>query len=303
MTRRRLVATFSDWLELFRAGNCITGLVGVFLGATLALEAIPSGDEARITLLLGLSVYAFMASWNALNDYLDLDIDKVNQPGRPIPSGRISISSARNGILLMMAISLGSLAQGGLIASGLTEDFSSWYPAVFIWLAAILLLVNYESIGSVTLGLKERGLPGNLAISLSVGLVVLFGAAGVFDPWNQRAMSLFFIGTLYNLAREIIKDIEDMEGDEGRNTFAMRVGAEKARAVAWAILLVTMIALISPFALNVFPDIHLILMAPALFMLTVVKKHLFLAEDTAAQKMTKKSMILALIGILISALV
>jgi hypothetical protein len=83
----------------------------------------------------------------------------------------------------------------------------------------------------------------------------------------------------------------------------MRVGAEKARAVAWAILLVTMIALISPFALNVFPDIHLILMAPALFTLTVVKKHLFLAEDTAAQKMTKKSMILALIGILISALV
>ena len=104
MTRRRLVASFSDWLELFRAGNCITGLVGVFLGATLALEAIPSGDEARITLLLGLSVYSFMASWNALSDYLDLDIDKVNQPGRPIPSGRISISSARNGILLMMAI-------------------------------------------------------------------------------------------------------------------------------------------------------------------------------------------------------
>ena len=73
------MGTVRDWLGLFRAGNCITGFVGVFLGAILTLEDLPSGNNLRITTLLALSVYSFMASWNALNDYLDLEIDKINR--------------------------------------------------------------------------------------------------------------------------------------------------------------------------------------------------------------------------------
>ena len=72
-----------DWLDLFRAGNCVTGFVGVFLGAILTLEDFPTGDNLKITALLALSVYSFMASWNALNDYLDIEIDKINRPDRP----------------------------------------------------------------------------------------------------------------------------------------------------------------------------------------------------------------------------
>ena len=141
-----------------------------------------------------------------------------------------------------------------------------------------------------------------MAISLSVGLVVLYGAAGVFDPLNPRALSLFVVGTLYNFAREIIKDVEDMEGDEGRNTYAMRVGANKARTVAWAVLLLTLIALLTPFALGVFDQFHLLLVTPALFTLTQVKKHIVLTEDTAASRLIKRSMVLAMIGILIASL-
>ena len=88
---------------------------------------------------------------------------------------------------------------------------------------AIFLLTNYESSSNYSLKLKEKGLPGNIAISLSVGMVILFGAAGVFDLTHPRVISLFFIGFSYNLAREIVKDIEDMGGDEGRNTLAMRI--------------------------------------------------------------------------------
>ena len=141
-----------------------------------------------------------------------------------------------------------------------------------------------------------------MAISLSVGLVVLYGAAGVFDPLNSRALSLFFVGTLYNFAREIIKDVEDMEGDEGRNTYAMRVGADKARTFAWAVLLLTLIALLTPFAMGVFDLLHLLLVAPALFTLMQVKKHIVLTEDTAASRLIKRSMVLAMVGILIASL-
>ena len=290
-----------DWLDLFRAGNCVTGFVGVFLGAILTLEDFPKGDNLQITTLLALSVYSFMASWNALNDYLDLEIDKINRPDRPLPSGRISKSSAFTAIILTCVISFFSLFLAGQIANEMTDNFEDWYPTIFIWLIALTLLVNYED-DRILLGLKNRGLPGNLAISISVGLVVLFGAAGLFDPLNERAVSLFFIGTLYNLSREIIKDVEDMEGDEGRNTYAMRAGAENARLASWVILLITLVALLAPFALGIFDLIHMIFIAPGLFTLMSVKKHIYLAEDTAASRLIKTSMTLTMIGLILAAL-
>ena len=204
------MGTVRDWLVLFRAGNCITGFVGVFLGAILTLEGLPTGNDLNITTLLALSVYSFMASWNALNDYLDIEIDKINRPDRPLPSGRINKTVAMIAIISGCIISFGSLFLAGQIANDLTDNFEDWYPTIVIWFLALALLLNYED-DRVLLGLKNRGLPGNLAISISVGLVVLFGAAGIFDPLNQRAVSLFVIGTLYNLSREIIKDVEDMD--------------------------------------------------------------------------------------------
>ena len=290
-----------DWLDLFRAGNCVTGFVGVFLGAILTLEDFPTGDNLKITTLLALSVYSFMASWNALNDYLDLEIDKINRPDRPLPSGRISQSLALIAIILTCLISFVSLFLAGQIANAMTENFEDWYPTIFIWVIALTLLVNYED-DRILLGLKNRGLPGNLAISISVGLVVLFGAAGVFEPLNERAVSLFFIGTLYNLSREIIKDVEDMDGDEGRNTYAMRVGAENARLTSWVILLITLVALLTPFALGIFELLHIIFIAPGLFTLMSVKKHIYLAEDTSASSLIKISMTLTMIGLILAAL-
>ena len=183
----------------------------------------------------------------------------------------------------------------------MTENFENWYPTIFIWIIALALLVNYED-DRILLGLKNRGLPGNLAISLSVGLVVLFGAAGLFEPLNERAVSLFFIGTLYNLSREIIKDVEDMDGDEGRNTYAMRVGAENARLTSWVILLITLVALLTPFALGIFELLHIIFIAPGLFSLMSVKKHIYLAEDTAASRLIKISMTFTMIGLILAAL-
>ncbi len=290
-----------DWLDLFRAGNCVTGFVGVFLGAILTLEDFPKGDNLQITTLLALSVYSFMASWNALNDYLDLEIDKINRPDRPLPSGRISKSLALTAIILTCVISFFSLFLAGQIANEMTDNFEDWYPTIFIWLIALTLLVNYED-DRILLGLKNRGLPGNLAISISVGLVVLFGAAGLFDPLNERAVSLFFIGTLYNLSREIIKDVEDMDGDEGRNTYAMRAGAENARLTSWVILLITLVTLLTPFALGIFDLINIIFIAPGLFTLMSVKKHIYLAEDTAASRLIKISMTLTMIGLILAAL-
>ena len=202
----------------------------------------------------------------------------------------------------MMAASLLSIVGALGIAKDIEGEVEGWYPAVVIWIGALFLLTNYESSSSYSLRLKERGLPGNVAISLSVGMVVLFGSAGVFDPFNPRTWSVFVVGVLYNLAREIVKDIEDMEGDKGRNTYAMRVGPEKARTVAWVLLLLTLASLLIPFGIGVFPELHLLGVIPAVMLLLMVKGRLMASEDHAAQQLIKKSMYLALAAFLGSSL-
>ena len=296
-------SSVGSWFTLFRFGNSLTGLIGVIFGSLLALDQIPSGKLASITILHGLSVWAFMCSWNALNDILDVEIDKLNQPNRPLPSGDISLNNAKILTAILMCFSLFCLVYAGYISSSIEEGFENWAPSILIWLLAIFLLTNYESSSNYSLKLKDRGLPGNFAISLSVGMVILFGAAGVFEPTEPRVLSLFFIGLSYNLAREIVKDIEDMEGDEGRNTLAMRIGVEKARVLAWLILLLTMVSILAPFALEIFPAIHLLLIIPGLMTIFLVKRKLAYAEDRNAQKLIKKSLQLTLLGFIVSSLI
>ena len=296
-------SSVGSWFTLFRFGNSLTGLIGVIFGSLLALDQIPRGDLASITILHGLSVWAFMCSWNALNDILDVEIDKLNQPNRPLPRGDISLNNAKFITAILMCFSLFCLVYAGYISSSIEDGFESWAPSILIWLLAIFLLTNYESSSNYSLKLKDRGLPGNFAISLSVGMVILFGAAGVFEPTEPRVLSLFFIGITYNLAREIVKDIEDMEGDEGRNTLAMRIGVEKARVLAWMILLLTMVSILAPFALEIFPASHLLLIIPGLMTIFLVKRKLAYAEDRNAQKLIKKSLQLTLLGFIVSSLI
>tara|TARA_B100001559_G_scaffold294749_1_gene276661 strand:- start:498 stop:1400 length:903 start_codon:yes stop_codon:yes gene_type:complete len=296
-------SSVGSWFTLFRFGNSLTGLIGVIFGSLLALDQIPRGDLASITILHGLSVWAFMCSWNALNDILDVEIDKLNQPNRPLPRGDISLNNAKFLTAILMCFSLFCLVYAGYISSSIEDGFENWAPSILIWLLAIFLLTNYESSSNYSLKLKDRGLPGNFAISLSVGMVILFGAAGVFEPTEPRVLSLFFIGISYNLAREIVKDIEDMEGDEGRNTLAMRIGVEKARVLAWMILLLTMVSILAPFALEIFPASHLLLIIPGLMTIFLVKRKLAYAEDRNAQKLIKKSLQLTLLGFIVSSLI
>lgn len=296
-------SSVGSWFTLFRFGNSLTGLIGVIFGSLLALDQIPTGDLASITILHGLSVWAFMCSWNALNDILDVEIDKLNQPNRPLPSGDISLNNAKILTAILMCFSLFCLVYAGYISSSIEEGFENWAPSILIWLLAIFLLTNYESSSNYSLKLKDRGLPGNFAISLSVGMVILFGAAGVFEPTEPRVLSLFFIGLSYNLAREIVKDIEDMGGDEGRNTLAMRIGVEKTRILAWMILLFTMVVILAPFALEIFPPNHLLLVIPGLMVIFLVKRKLAYAEDRNAQRLIKKSLQLTLLGLIISSLI
>ena len=295
----------TDWATLFRLGNNLTGVLGVFLGSIIALGEVPHGILAQITILHASSVLFFMCSWNALNDIYDFEIDFVNRPGRPLPSGRISLNNAKiaTGITMISSILSIALCYWLISESSPSEglDVSEWYPSLIIWITALILLINYEF--PFGLRLKDKGLPGNISISISVGLVVVFGASAVFEPFSEKAWSLFFVGIFYNTSREIIKDVQDMEGDEGRNTLAMRIGPENARTVAWMVSILAMASVLLPFAVGVFPPLHVVLVIPAVMTLMMVKGRIIIGEDAAASSLLKRSMLLCLAALLASSLI
>ena len=283
----------------------MSGVFGVLLGSILASRGIPEGDYATITGLHSISVMTFMFSWNALNDYMDIEIDRTNRPDRPLPSGEIQLASARRGIQATGIISAVSLILAGYVSYAGNVGIENWAPSLAIWSFALFLLFNYESSSRFSYKMKDKGLPGNIAISLSVGLVIIFGAASVSKPLDERAWVVFLIGFLYNLSREIVKDIEDIDGDEGRNTFAMRAGVDRARSVAAGLLVLALASMLAPFLplFQIFTDWHVIFVIPAVVSLMMVKPRLFANEDNAAQKMTKVSMQLCLIAFLAISLI
>ena len=102
-----------------------------------------------------------------------------------------------------------------------------------------------------------------------------------------------------------MKDIEDIGGDEGRNTFAMRVGVERARTTAAWLLVLALVTILVPFLpiFQVFTNWHVIFVTPALVSLVMVKSRLFASGDHAAQKLIKISMQLCLIAFLAISLI
>ena len=295
----------TDWATLFRLGNNLTGVIGVLLGSIIALGDVPQGILAQITILHASSVLFFMCSWNALNDIYDFEIDFVNRPDRPLPSGRISLNNAKiaTGITMISSILSIALCYWLISESSPSEglDVSEWYPSLIIWITALILLINYEF--PFGLRLKDKGLPGNISISISVGLVVVFGASAVFEPFSEKAWSLFFFGIFYNTSREIIKDVQDMEGDDGRNTLAMIIGPENARTVAWMVSILALASVLLPFAVGVFPPLHVVLVIPAVMTLMMVKGRIIIGEDAAASSLLKRSMLLCLAALLASSLI
>ena len=283
----------------------MSGVFGVLLGSILASRGMPSGDYATITVLHSISVMTFMFSWNALNDYVDIDIDRTNRPDRPLPSGSIKLESAKRGIQITGLISAISLVLAGYISTTRISGLSDWLPSLVIWSFALVLLFNYESNSRFSYKMKDKGLPGNIAISLSVGLVIIFGAASVSKPLDARSWVVFLIGFLYNLSREIVKDIEDIEGDEGRNSFAMSSGVDRARALASGLLVFALAGILAPFLpfFQIFTDWHVIFVIPAVVSLMMVKPRLFASEDRAAQTLIKISMQLCLIAFLAISLI
>lgn len=286
-------AGIRTYLELMRYGNCLMAGFAAVIGTFIAFNILISGPllsgfsgafPSLDAVIVFLVVFLVSGAGNAINDYFDIKIDSINRPERPIPSGRIKAKEA-----LYFSYSL--FAIGTLVA------FSINPVCGLIALFNSLLLIFYAKT------LKGTPLLGNLSIGYLTGSVFLFGAS-VFGPVGIKALSiLFLLAALAITAREIVKDIEDMEGDskEGADTLPLRIGAKKAGYLAVFIGLLAVILSPLPYIMSVLGlrYLYLVFLADLGFLAAVTQ--LLRNNPTKSSKMFKIAMFFALIAFIAGA--
>ncbi|MEJ2054404.1 MAG: UbiA family prenyltransferase [Calditrichaceae bacterium] len=216
----------------FSAGICVV------MGQLLALGFLPSWPAV----LLGfLSVFSISSSILVLNDYFDLETDKINAPDRPLPSNKITMTEA-----LMLAF---VLLFAGLLFSYLL-GIAAFFCALFLSLIGFLYNRFF----------KKSGLPGNLMVSFSVGMTFIYGGISVGLPFNKLTWFFGLIAGLIDLGEEIAADAMDAEGDKliHSNSLAIKFGKDAALNISGLIFLLVILLSILPFVLDWFGMIYLI---------------------------------------------
>lgn len=153
----------------------------------------------------------------AINDYWDIDKDRINHPERPLPSGRISRLQAKR-----LAVSLFSTAL--LLAIPLGAS-----PLLLVTVSA-LLLWYYSPL------LKYNGILGNVLVAALVSALILLGALVAGRPLAVLYPMGFLF--LFILAKEIVWDVHDAMGDraQGTVTIANLWGDRVAFQIVWGLL-------------------------------------------------------------------
>jgi geranylgeranylglycerol-phosphate geranylgeranyltransferase len=266
-----MLLTLGGYLGLMRIPNGLIAVVSILVASLAATRSFAPG---RSILFGAAAAFLILSGGNALNDYFDRDIDAVNKPGRPIPSGRVP----RKGALAFAAV---------LFGAGLGASF--FLPAGASALAVLntYLLIVYARHS------KRMLVLANLLVAWMTASVFLFAEAILRRadlPVVVLSASAFFI----MMTREILKDIEDLEGDRraGASTVPIRWGAARARAVSSLFVLPAVLVLVVPYAVGEMGGRYLgmVLLAAA-----VLAASLFLPPGKA-QKAVKAATLVVLLA-------
>ena len=218
--------------KISRPVTTLTGALAVLLGGYVAATGawISIGLAVLATVLVS-------ASANTWNDYLDIEIDRINQPQRPLPSGQIK---PRNALIFSLILAGLSLLIGLFIN----------LPALLIIILSNLLLFIYSW------KLKSTVLLGNLIIAFISGMSAVFGGVAAGNP--RPTIVLFVIIFVSILGREVLKTMADYEGDlkESVRTISTVWGRRTARFVFYILVIATLITMLLPYILSIYKPIY-----------------------------------------------
>jgi len=208
----------NPYLALTRPGNVMLTAVAVVAGSFIAAGDNIFDFQVEI-MIASLAAMMLVGGGNALNDYNDRESDKENHPNRPIPAGLISADETL--VYSRILLSAGLL----IVLFGLANKL----PFI-IALIGTITLISYEN------KLKAIGLSGNVAVGFMSGAVFLYAGMAVNDP--GPTLWMFGLAFLATISREIIKDIQDLEGDKDRFTLPAKIGISNSLIVAGTLLVI-----------------------------------------------------------------
>ncbi len=230
-----------QYIAILRPVNCIMAGIATLIGAGIATEVIPV-YPATIAFLVA---FIICGAGNTINDYFDYEIDKINAPHRPIPSGKISLTNAYRYALLSFVIGIS-------LTIFIGSDFA-------LGLALLNSLLLYAYAWRIK---RSGGLMKNLTISYLVASPFLFGGAVVERP--VPTLLLVALAGLANTGREMAKDIEDYAGDSRySNTLAISLGKERTAVLATAFVSAAVLLSPLPYLLHMFGKGYIALLIPA----------------------------------------
>jgi len=142
--------------------------------------------------LLMLAAAAATAYGNVINDVLDVETDRVSHPNRPLVTGAVSVGAAS-----VFAAALAGLSLACAAAASVFHAAAALIP--------LMLLTLYSAY------LKRTRLAGNFIVAALTAYALIFG--GLPHPNVKILFAPALLAFLLNFCRELIKDVQDAEGD------------------------------------------------------------------------------------------
>ena len=268
--------------------------------STVALGAVMMGvdyEEKLLTLALhAFTIGCFIAGWFAINDLLDIDIDRINHPQRPLPSENISeLSAKKYGHRMMILSGVGMVAI--IMNDEKNIEGMAWKDSVAVWLVALLMMIAYELDGPFNPALKKRMFWGNLTIAMTMAITILFGAAAIDYALHPLLWLVAAAACVLTTAREMIMDNCDAVGDVDRNTYAKIKGVERTRKTVWILSVASCLLLVMPFAVGYLPWNLVIFILPSIIFAIMTKPYLSRGKDGEVGNFLRFAMVSGLAGL------
>lgn len=270
----------------------------VIIGAIAAVSEnqLPLNESQLIGIVLGYFATSLIAIGGyAINDVFDLEIDKINAPHRPLPSGLMTLREAKGYSII-------------LFISGVVIPLFNVYSKFLInFQASLIALIGGVLLYLYAIYFKRSGFLGNVMIGLLTAIPFIYG--GFLTKSFETMIFPALFSFLLIVGREVIKDIEDVHGDQLKDvqSVALKYGVKPARNIGCLILGILIIFTPIPIILGYYTTPVFVLIVLAIDAVILYSGYLLfnrsedeiIVSSTLAKKLLKSCIILGIFGFLV----
>ena len=224
MTRQTFCGEAKSLLSMIRPAN--SAMVGFAVIVGIAVTSNNYHTIFTVTSLLGFLTGFLISSFSMVsNDVYDLEVDKINQPNRPLASGMVSPKEANVFALVLVSMGLLTSLGSGVLTLAIAGIF-----AVVGW------VYNAHA--------KIKGLLRNSLVALTLAIPYIKRSVAKANYSLNLAYLLALTSFLAGLGREVLKGVGDVNGDNLRKikTVAISHGTQAARMLAAGFFLVAVVS-------------------------------------------------------------